>query len=131
MQNHHLLENFIKECKEEIGDQREPAIVIIRDNIIDFRYDRHGSQAVQLDADTDTITDIKKIPKEPWHGIKWLHVVYRTGPSWVVISDITATLIFLTTLSGLFSLRYRRWDFMTVTTGAMIFIIGIVTCWPN
>ena len=122
-----LLSSFVEKCKVQIGRNDDPVVIIIRDNkIIDFRYDRHGYESFLLDPGAATITAVKKEAQEPWHAMKWLHVAYRTTPLWVVVSDIIALLILLTTFSGLFSLRYRRWDIMVVLGGIFIFVAAVL-----
>ena len=126
-----FLHTFVSRCKTAIGNDREPAIIIIRDNVIDFRYDRHGSESVLLDPATRTITMVKKEGREPWHSMKWLHVVYQTGPNWVFISDFVAVTILIVSLSGLFCLRYRRPDIYVLLGGILFFLLGVLNGRPT
>ncbi len=126
-----FLRTFLAQCRKTIGNNREPAIIIIRDDVIDFRYDRYGWESVLLNPATGTVTAVTKKGREPWHGMKWLHVVYRTGPSWVFISDLVATTILVAAVSGLFCFRYRRGDITALLGGVLFFILGIFAGWPS
>jgi len=122
-----LLRSFVERCKAQIGRTDDPVVIIIRDNqTIDFRYDRHGYESFLLNPGANTITAIKKKAREPWHTMKWLHVAYRTTPLWIVISDIIALLLLLTTFSGLLSLRYRHRDIVVVLGGIFIFVAAVL-----
>ncbi len=122
-----LLSSFIKQCQAQIGDAREPSIIIIRDRkTIDFRYDRHGSEGFILNPAAGTITRISKEPREPWHALKWLHVAYLTSPIWVVVSDLIALIILLTALSGLYCFRYQRRDVLAAVGGLLLFMAAVL-----
>ena len=122
-----LLRDFIDRCKAQIGDPREPKMIIIRDlKNIDFRYDRHGNRGFILNPEAGTITAVSKTAREPWHAMKWLHVAYLTTPIWIVVSDIIALIILLAAFSGIFCLRYKRRDLLVVFAGFFIFIAAIL-----
>ncbi len=129
LQNMTLAEDFIAQCRKEIGDDRDPEIIIIRDGRVDFRYDRHGSEAVLLDPKKGTISTVTRVPQEPWHAMKWLHVVYRTGDVWKLVSDFAAILMVLTALSGLFCLRYRQNDLLALLAGVLLLCFGLFIGW--
>jgi uncharacterized iron-regulated membrane protein len=122
-----LLRSFIDQCKAQIGNDREPKIIIIRDlKNIDFRYDRHGNNGFILNPEAGTITAVTKRAREPWHAMKWLHVAYMTTPIWIVVSDIIALIILLTVLSGLYCIRYRRSDVIIALGGFFIFVTAVL-----
>lgn len=125
--DHQLLSSFVEKCKAQVGRSDDPAVIIIRDNkTIDFRYDRHGYDSYLLDPGTGVIISVEKETREPWHRMKWLHVAYQTNLLWLVVSDSIALLILLTTISGLFTLRYRRRDIAVMLGGLFIFIAAIL-----
>jgi hypothetical protein len=121
------LREFIDFYKSQIRREDDPKVIKIRDGrVIEFLYGSHGKTTYVIDPLVGRMEKIERMSLQPWAWLNRLHRAFKTSDIWIFITDIVAILLTLVTLTGALILRYKRLDYILITTGCMIFILAII-----
>jgi len=113
---------FVEHYKAMIKREDDPTVIKIRDTkTIEFLYGSHGVVRYTIRPEVGEVVRAEKVFIEPLNRVNnVLHKAVRTGTLWVVFSDAFSGILILSTITGLFILRYRAMDVILLLTGTVL-----------
>ncbi len=119
------MRKFIDFYKGQINRTDDPTVIRIKKGgTIEFLYGSHGKTTYIIDPAQGRMERVEKQPVEPWSWLNRLHKAFKTGWTWVVISDLISICLIVVTITGMIIFKYRVADFISVALGVLIFILA-------
>ncbi len=117
--------SFMDFYKKQINRADDPTVIRIRDGrTVEFLYGSHGRTTYIIHPEEGVMEKIEKSPQQPLYLLNNLHKAFQTGTSWVILTDIVSLFIIVAAITGLVVLRYRLFDYIMVSGGVLIFLLG-------
>ncbi len=119
------MQSFIEFYKRQIGRSDDPDVIRIREGkTIEFLYGSHGKTTYIINPSQGVMERIEKYPRQPLYWLNGLHKAFKTGTTWVVLTDLASVGIMVITLTGLVILRYRLIDYVVLSGGLLVLAAG-------
>ena len=116
---------FIDHYKKQINRNDDPKVIRLRpDNTIEFLYGSHGKTTYIVDPETGRMETVSKHNSEPFHFLNKLHKAFGTSTGWILFTDLLSLLLIVITSSSLIYLRYKPIDFVMITFGLFLCLLG-------
>jgi len=119
------INSFIDQYRELIGRDEAPSVIRIKDGkIVELLYGSHGQTTYTIDPGAGTMKVENKSPSQPLFLFNKLHKAAKTGPLWLLASDVLCLALILASLAILATTRYRKVDLCLLATGFLLCLGG-------
>ncbi len=119
---------FIEHYKTLIKRQDDPTVIKIKgSDTVEFLYGSHGLVRYVIKPEKGQIVRKEKVFFEPLNRLNnILHKAARTSDLWIIFSDVFSVLLIVSTITGLFILRYQKADIFLVILGVVLLTLFAV-----
>jgi len=119
------INQFIDQYRELTGQQEAPSVIRIKDGkTVELLYGSHGQTTYTIDPSAGAMQVERKGPSQPLFLFNKLHKAAKTGPLWLMVSDVLSLALILATLAILATMRYRALDLCLLAAGCLLCLGG-------